>query len=103
MFETQFWFDHQWTFGMHEAYLYTLPFHHDELKDFIDFDQMKSSNSNVFNSLQRWSRIKSIEFSDSFQLKSNLIEQIKLRMTNLTSIGVRFRLIYNLYKNQSIY
>ncbi len=35
-FQTQFWFNHHWTFGMHGTYLYTLPFHFDKLKDFID-------------------------------------------------------------------
>jgi hypothetical protein len=25
-FENQFWFDHQWSFGMHRNYFYTLTF-----------------------------------------------------------------------------
>jgi hypothetical protein len=32
-FQTQFWFDHHWTFGIHGTYLYILPFHFDKLKD----------------------------------------------------------------------
>jgi hypothetical protein len=89
IFQTQFWLDHHWTFGMHKTYLYTLPFHFDQLKDFSDFDQIKSSNSKILNSLQTWSHVKSIVFPSSFQFKSNVIEQIKFKMPNLTSTTVR--------------
>jgi hypothetical protein len=99
-FQTQFWFDHHWTFGMHRTYLYTLPFHFDKLKDFIDFDRIKSSNSKIFNSLQTWSHVKSIELSDSFKVRSNIIEQLKLKMPNLTTTTVSSELMYNIYTNE---
>jgi hypothetical protein len=88
-FQTQFWLDHNWTFGMHETYLYTLPFHFDQLNDFIDFDQIKSSNSNIFNSLKTWSHVKSIDFP--YYFNSNVIKQIKLKMPNLTSTTLTFQ------------
>jgi hypothetical protein len=98
-FQTQFWFDHHWIFGMHGKYFYTLPFHFDQLKDFIDFDQIKSSNSKMFNSLQTWSRVKSIDFSESFKFKSNVIKQFKFKMPNLQSTTLTFQLMRNLYEN----
>jgi hypothetical protein len=30
-FKNQYWFDHNWSFGMHEKYFYTLPFRFDYL------------------------------------------------------------------------
>jgi hypothetical protein len=98
-FQTQFWFDHHWTFGIHGTYLYTLPFHFDQLNDVSGFDQIKSSNSKIFNSLQTWSHIKSIVFSKSFKFKSNLIEQLKLKMPNLTSTTLAFQRMDDLCKN----
>jgi hypothetical protein len=98
-FQTQFWFDHHWIFGMHGKYLYTLPFHFDKLKDFIDFNRIKSSNSKIFNSLQTWSHVKSIDFPYSFRFKSNVIEQIKLKMPNLTSATLTFQRMHNFPKN----
>jgi hypothetical protein len=100
-FQTEFWFDHHWTFGIHETYLYTLPLHFDKLKDFIDFDRIKSSNSKIFNSRQTWSHVKSIDFDESLKIKSNVIEQLKLKMPNLTAITVSFKLMYNIYTNDN--
>jgi hypothetical protein len=98
-FQSQFWFNHHWTFGMHETYLYTLPFHFDQLKNFSDFDQIESSNSNIFNSLQTWSHVKSIDFPYFFQFESNLIEQIKFKMPNLTSTTLTFYQMHNFGTN----
>jgi hypothetical protein len=98
-FQSQFWFNHHWTFGMHQTYLYTLPFHFDQLKNFSDFDQIESSNSNIFNSLQTWSHVKSIDFPYFFQFESNLIEQIKFKMPNLTSTTLTFYQMHNFGTN----
>jgi hypothetical protein len=51
-FLSTFQFDHHWTFGMHQTYFYTLPFHFDQLNNFTDFDQIESSKENIFNSSQ---------------------------------------------------
>lgn len=85
-FKTQFWLDHHWTLGTHETYLYTLPFHFDTLKDFIDFDEIQSSNAKILDSPNTWSHVKSINSSTSSKLSINILKQMKLKMTNLTSI-----------------
>jgi hypothetical protein len=83
IFQTHFWFDHHWIFGAHGTYLYTLTFHFDKLKDFTNFDQIQSSNSKIFSSLQTWSHVKSIDFSESFQINSNLIKNGKFNINHL--------------------
>jgi hypothetical protein len=80
-FENRFWIDHHWSIGMHKNYLYTLPFHFEKLKDFINFDHIKSK-------ISTWSRVTSIELSKSTDFNSNLIKQLKFQMPNLTSIIV---------------
>ncbi|CAF3867497.1 unnamed protein product [Rotaria sp. Silwood1] len=129
-FQTQFWFDHHWTFGIHETYLYTIPFYFDNMKDFIDFDQIKSNNSVILNSSKTWSHVKSIDSSNSSdQIKSNnsvilnssktwshvksigssnsskfslnLIKQLKSKMPNLASITFSFKLMRNLFTNDN--
>ncbi|CAF1342136.1 unnamed protein product [Rotaria sordida] len=85
-FENQFWFDHNWSIGMHGHYLYTLPFHFDKLYDFIDFDDIKSNNSNILNYPWTWYHVTSINFSSSSKLNLNLIKQLKIKMPNLISI-----------------
>ena len=91
-FQTPFWLDHHWTLAMHDSYLYTLPFHFDTLNGFTDFDQITSSDPHTLSSLQTWSHVTSIEFSQSFQFHSHLIEQLKLNMLNLRSIIFDFPL-----------
>ncbi|CAF5164288.1 unnamed protein product, partial [Rotaria sp. Silwood1] len=46
-FKNHFWLDHNWTVGMHDKYLYTLPFHFDKLYDFTDFDRVDSNNYEI--------------------------------------------------------
>ncbi len=98
-FQTQFWFDHHWTFGIHETYLYTLPFHFDKLQGLIDFNQIKSSNSKILDSPKTWSHVKSINSIKSSTVSVNLIKQMKLKMPNLTSITFNNQLMNNLYTN----
>lgn len=85
-FKNQFWFDHNWSIGIHGKYLYTLPFHFDVFTDFIDFDHIQSNNPTIFNCFGIWSHIKSIEFSLSSLLNVSLIKQIKIKMPKLISI-----------------
>ncbi|CAF3280722.1 unnamed protein product [Rotaria sp. Silwood2] len=100
-FQTQFWFDHHWTFGIHETYVYTIPFHFDNVKDFIDFDQIKSNNSVVLNSPKTWSHVKSMDSSKSSKFSLNLIKQLKSKMPNLASITFNFKLMHNLFTNDN--
>ncbi|CAF1333305.1 unnamed protein product [Rotaria sp. Silwood1] len=100
-FQTQFWFDHHWTFGIHETYLYTIPFHFDNMKDFIEFDQIKSNNSVILNSSKTWSHVKSIGSSNSSKFSLNLIKQLKSKMPNLASITFSFKLMRNLFTNDN--
>jgi hypothetical protein len=67
-------------------YLYTLPFHFDELYDFIDFDHIESSNSKILNFSSIWYHVKSIDLSKSYGLNLNLIKQLKFKMPNLIKI-----------------
>jgi hypothetical protein len=83
-FKNQFWFDHNWSIGMHGKYLYTLPFHFDKLDG---FDHIVSSNSTILNSHFTWYHVKSIDLSQCSNLNSNLIKQMKLKMPNLISIN----------------
>jgi hypothetical protein len=94
-FENQFWFDHHWSIGIHGQYFYTLPFHFDKLNDFIDFDHIKSNNLMILQSPCTWYRVISIEFCESFELNSNLIEQLKLKMPNLRTIILHSMRIIN--------
>ena len=98
-FQTKFWLDHHWTFGMHEGYLYTLPLVHGTLTNFNNFDEIKSSNPEIFNSSQIWSCVRSIDFDRSFKFKSNVIEQLNLKMPNLTSATVDFQQLLNFYRS----
>jgi hypothetical protein len=67
-FENQFWFDHNWSIGIHGKYLYTLPFHFDKLYDFIDFDHINLNNLGILNFPCTWYRVKSIDLSKSSEL-----------------------------------
>jgi hypothetical protein len=51
-----YWLEHNWSFGLHGQYLYTLPFHCDYLHDFPNnLDDIKSNNPEiVINTSQLW-------------------------------------------------
>jgi len=85
-FKNQFWFHHNWSIGIHDRFLYTLPFHFDKIYDFIDFNHIQSSNTNILNSPYTWYHVKSIDFSKFYTLSLNLIKQLKLKMPNLITI-----------------
>ena len=62
-FKNQFWFDHNWSFGMHGNYFYTLPFHFDYLYEFYEgFNDVKSNNPEILKTNPRiWYNVKSID------------------------------------------
>ena len=96
---TQFLIDHQWLFGLHGSHLYTLPYHLEKYKDFIDFDHIKPSDPLDMKCLKPWPHVRTIHLSPSFKYTSNVLEQIKYRMPNLTSIFIQRELMNDLYES----
>ncbi|CAF3088367.1 unnamed protein product [Rotaria sp. Silwood2] len=87
-FRNEFWFDHNWIIGMHDKYLYTLPFHFDKLYDFIDFDHIYSNSSTILmNNPDIWFNVKYIKFK-KFNL--NLLKLIKIHMPKLLVISIDY-------------
>jgi hypothetical protein len=78
-FKSQFWFDRNLSFGMHERYLYTLPFHFDDLYTrFEDFYHVKSNNPEILiNNCRIWYYVKSIEMSSKFKYDVDFVKEIK--------------------------
>jgi hypothetical protein len=99
-FDNEFWLEHNWSFGTHENYLYTLPFHFNKIYDFIDFDHIESNYSKILHSPFTWYHVKSIDLSKCPNLNSNLIKQIKIKMPNLISITLNSERINDLYTNE---
>ncbi|UJR19843.1 hypothetical protein I4U23_022976 [Adineta vaga] len=85
-FENQFWLDHHWSVGIHGKYLFTLPFHFNKMNNFIDFDQVRSSDPALLTFPSTWSYVISINLSECINVNSNLIAQLKIKMPNLTTI-----------------
>lgn len=83
-FQNQFWFEHDWSFGMHNRYLYTLPFHFRKLYNFTSFNDMKSNNPTLLHSSHTWRYVQSIDLIQLYSV--DLIEHIKMRIPNLRSI-----------------
>ncbi|CAF3945190.1 unnamed protein product [Adineta steineri] len=86
-FKNSFWLDHNWIVATHANYIYTLPFHFSHFYGFTHFDQIISTDPNIFQINSRlWYKIKSIELSKSFKINPDLIEQIRRKIPNLTTI-----------------
>jgi hypothetical protein len=80
-FENRYWLDHNWLFGMHEKYLYTLPFYFDHLHQFPNGSEtIKLNNSGL------WYNVQSIGLSIRQQYDINLIRNIKMKIPNLNII-----------------
>jgi UDP-galactopyranose mutase len=81
-FENQYWFDHKWTFGMHQNCFYTLPFHFDHLYEFYDgFNDFKSNNREIFiNNPRIWFNVKSIELLDRDKFDNNFLKELKIKI-----------------------
>jgi hypothetical protein len=87
-FKTQYWFDHNWFFGMHGRYLYTLPFHFDYLYEFDDgFDDVKLTNNDILiNNSRIWYYVKGIELSKTSNYNLNFVKELKMKMPKLIFI-----------------
>ena len=87
-FENSFWLDRQWIFGMHERYIYTLPFRFDDLYEFShDFDHIRLTDDQILKKNPRsWYHVKSIELYPIEKYKVNFIEQLEIKMPKLNLI-----------------
>jgi hypothetical protein len=85
-FKNDFWFDHHWLIGTDGRYLYTLPFHFDQLIDFMHFDHVKSNHSEILNYPWVWNNVTSIELSGRDKHNLNLLKQFEVKMPKLKSI-----------------
>jgi hypothetical protein len=48
-FQNPYWIDHNWSFGMHDKYFYTLPFQYDDFPGYFKgFDDIKSNKPEIF-------------------------------------------------------
>ena len=78
-FRNSFWSNRQWSIDTYGNYLYTLPFHFDELNHWTNFEDISSNN---------WSNVKHIHLTEFDVFNSNLIKQIQLTMPRLTSMTI---------------
>jgi hypothetical protein len=83
-----YWLKYNLSFGMHEKYLYTLPFYFGYLHRFPNrFQITKSNNLEIsINNSRLWSNVKSIELPITEQYDKNFICEIKMKLPNLSSI-----------------
>lgn len=87
-FKDQYWFNHNSSFGMHGDYLYTLPFHFDNLYDcFQDFNEIKSNNCDILESNSRiWHNVKSIQLPFMSGYDRHFLKELKKKMPRLVFI-----------------
>jgi hypothetical protein len=96
-FSNAFWFDHNWSVGIHGNYLYTLPFLFNKLNDFISFDDVTTTNSEILNNnSSTWYNVQSIELSKSNEFNFNFIKQLRIRMPKLISIKINVDYLNNI-------
>jgi hypothetical protein len=100
-FKNEYWFDHNWSFGMHRNYFYTLPFHFDSLYQFDDgFREVKSNNPLILiNNRRIWFNVKSVELEKSFYYDRNFVRELKIKMPKLNSITLSDHL--SVYKRET--
>jgi hypothetical protein len=87
-FEAQHCFNHNSSFGMHDDYLYTLPFHFRNFYEcFQDFNDVKLNNYEILKNNSRiWYNVKSIQLPVRFGYNRNFVEELKTKMPKLTLI-----------------
>jgi hypothetical protein len=89
-FTNQYWLDHNWSFGIHKTYFYTLPFHYDCLHEFDNgFKYVQSSNPEILINNQIWHNVKIIELEKTYTYNRNFVEQLKIKMPKLNLIKFR--------------
>jgi hypothetical protein len=87
-FQSQFWFDRNLSFGTHDRYLYTLPFHFNHLYlSYEGFQNIESNNPEILiNNLRIWCNVKSIELPLTFNYDIHFVKELKMKMPKLISI-----------------
>jgi len=87
-FQNQYWLNHNWIFGIHGNYFYTLPFHFDQLYQCVDaLNDVKSNNSEILTNNHRiWYYVKSIHLPDAFIYDRNFIKQVEMKIPKLNFI-----------------
>jgi hypothetical protein len=77
-FKDQYWFNHNPSFGMHGDYVYTLPFHFDNLYDcFQDFNEIKLNNCEILKRNSRiWYNVKSIQLPTESNYNRNFVKEL---------------------------
>jgi hypothetical protein len=94
-FRTQFWFDHNWSFGTHDNYFYTLPFHFDYLYEFYNgFMRVRSKNPDILYNPRIWYNVKSIELERTYDYDRNFVKELKIKMPKLCLIKFGNRKIF---------
>jgi hypothetical protein len=84
-FKDQHWFKQNSSFGMHGDYVYTLPFHFDNLYDcFQDFNEIKLNNCE--NNSRIWYNVKSIQLPVRSGYNRNFVKELKTKVPKLTLI-----------------
>jgi hypothetical protein len=84
-FENEFWFKHNWSFGMYRNYLFTLPFYFNFLSNFSN--DIQSNNSELLRTNHRlWYNVKSIELSMTNQYDIHFLRELKIKMPKLNFI-----------------
>jgi hypothetical protein len=88
-FQNQYWFDHQLYFGMHDRYLYTLPFHSYYLHEFYgDFNDVQSSNHQILlNNPRMWYNVKSIDIRHPLTYDFSFFKELNIKMPKLICIN----------------
>ncbi|CAF3703314.1 unnamed protein product, partial [Rotaria sordida] len=98
--------DHHWSFGTHENYIYTLPFHFDYLHCFKHLNDIKSNNQKILKTNPRiWHHVKTIALSYESICDESLMQYLKIMMPNLTTIkfdAFEFNDIKNLFVRSNI-
>lgn len=87
-FKSEYWFDHNLSFGMHFNYFYTLPFQFNHIYEFYqDFNFIKSNNPQILiNNHRIWYHVKSIQLPFAHKYDQSFVKELKIKMPKLTSI-----------------
>lgn len=85
-FTDRFWLDRRWFVATHGSYLYTVPFHFHELRGFIDFNCVRSTNATLLADRTTWRNAKMIELAPQAKFDMQLIKLMKIRLPALQTI-----------------
>jgi hypothetical protein len=104
-FKSQYWFDRNFSFGIHGDSLYTLPFHSDYFHVSKQvFNQVKSNNPEILeNNYRLWYNVKSIDLSIHLINDLNFLKELRVKMPKLTFIKFVSYVDYQLKRREDQY